>query len=573
VGTAALAAGPNVLVIITDDQGYGDFGAHGNPVVRTPNLDRFFGESVKLDRFFVSPVCTPTRASLMTGRYNYRTRAIDTSYGRAMMDPAEVTLAEMLRGAGYRAAIFGKWHLGDNYPMRPIDQGFEEALVLKGGGLSQVSDPPESTGYFNPILQHNGRAEKVSGYCSDVYTDAALKYIAEPSHRPFFVYLAFNCPHSPYEIAESAVEPYRRENLKPARFPQKGYPFRKSASPEDVARPYAMITNIDNNLQRLFSQLAAQGLDQDTIVVFLTDNGPPQPRFNSGMHGQKGQVYDGGIRVPCYIRWPGHFAAGRVVDQITAHIDLTPTLIDACGVSPPSNVAFDGKSLLSLLRGDSVDWPDRTLYAQWHRGDVPILYRAFSARSPQYKLVHAGPPEGSGTAAEQHFELFDMLKDPWEMHNLAAEHPEIVDRMRQGYEKWFADVSATRGYDPPPIVLGSSHENPTILTLQDWRGQWRAGIEGAVSEREGHWRVAVERAGNYEIKLQFDPRSGPTTAHFQLGEVAVQSDIEKGATTCTFERVHLPAGSSRLQVWTGNDSTRAVVKFVDVKRLDDGTTK
>src|SRR5262249_3570635 len=251
---------PNVLLVITDDQGHGDFGVTGNPVIKTPNLDRLARGSVWLTRFHVSPVCSPTRSSLLTGRYNYRTRVVDTFLGRSMMDPEEITLAERLAAAGYRTAIFGKWHLGDNYPLRPIDQGFQEALVLKGGGIGQPSDPPGGSSYFDPVLQHNGRQVKVPGYCSDVFTDAAIAFIAASQVRTFFVYLAFNCPHAPLEVPESYLRPYQEMHLANDQFPAPGHPLPAPLDPEATARVYGMVTNIDDNIGRLLARLDEIGL-------------------------------------------------------------------------------------------------------------------------------------------------------------------------------------------------------------------------------------------------------------------------------------------------------------------------
>jgi arylsulfatase A-like enzyme len=313
VGTGSVrAAGeprrPNVLLIMTDDQGYGDLGFHGNPRIQTPNLDRFARESVRLRTFCVSPVCSPTRASLMTGRYNYRTGVVDTYLGRSLMRADETTLAEVLAAAGYRTGIFGKWHLGDNAPMRPIDQGFQRALVIKGGGIGQNSDPPGGSTYLDPILQDNGVQRKFTGYCSDVYTTAAIDFISEAGDRPFFAYLAFNGPHEPLQAPEGELATYRATDLSPSAFPPFAHPVQPDSMtpPDDIAKVYAMVTNIDRNVGRILQALTSRGLAEDTIIVFLTDNGPAKVRYNAGLRGYKGTVYEGGIRVPCYIRWPGH---------------------------------------------------------------------------------------------------------------------------------------------------------------------------------------------------------------------------------------------------------------------------
>ncbi|HEX72667.1 MAG TPA: arylsulfatase, partial [Candidatus Hydrogenedentes bacterium] len=348
---------PNVVLIITDDQGYGDLGCHGNPVLKTPHLDRLHRESVRFTQFNVSPVCSPTRACLMTGRYNYRTGVVDTYAGRSMMDPRERTLAEMLRAAGYRTGIFGKWHLGDNYPLRPMDRGFEEALVHYGGGIAQPSDPEfyerENT-YFDPVIQHNGKALKGSGYCTDVFTDAALRFIAEEGGAPFFAYVSYNAPHTPLQVPDDAAAPYRAAGLD-----------------EKTAQVYGMIANMDHNVGRILNALDEMDIARDTVVIFMTDNGAQNlgggGRFNAGLRGWKTTVYEGGIRVPFFVRWPERFAGGRDVDRIAAHIDIAPTLLELCGAMPDDPPAFDGISLMPLLRdGDTTkQWPDRTLFFQW----------------------------------------------------------------------------------------------------------------------------------------------------------------------------------------------------------------
>lgn len=566
LGATEAARRPNVLLIMTDDQGYGDLGYHGNPRIKTPNLDRFARESVRLKTFCVSPVCSPTRASLMTGRYNYRTGVVDTYIGRSMMHPDETTIAEVLAAAGYRTGIFGKWHLGDNAPMRPIDQGFQRELVIKGGGLGQPSNPPGGGGYFDPILEDDGRPRKVSGYCSDVYTTAAIDFVNAADERPFFAYLAFNCPHEPPEAPEAELAEYRNVDLSPSAFPQVGHPVPPGlmTKPEEIAKVYAMVTNIDTNVGRILDALASRGLAEETIVIFLTDNGPAHVRFNAGLRGYKGTVYEGGIRVPCYVRWPGHFPAGRVVDRMAAHIDLFPTLLAACRVDVPGNLKLDGRSLLPLLEdGASVDWPDRTLYFQWHRGDVPEPDRAFAARSERYKLVRREPPPGNRTAPP--LELYDLPSDPGEEHNIASEHPDLVERMHAGYLAWFRDVSSTRGFDPIRMDVGGPREDPTILTRQDWRGP-RAGWE---PNDLGFWEVNVVRGGRFMVSFRMTPRRFKTVAHLSLGGVERSLELEPGASECTFPDVPWDAGPARLEAWVEGNKNTAGVLDVTVHRRGD----
>ncbi|MBM4033104.1 MAG: arylsulfatase [Planctomycetes bacterium] len=531
---------PNVLLIITDDQGYGDLGCHGNERLKTPNLDRLAAEGVEFTYFYVCPVCAPTRASLMTGRYNYRTCAIDTYLGRAMMHPDEVTLAEVLAAAGYRTGIFGKWHLGDNYPMRPYDQGFQEALVHKGGGLCQPSDFPGCPGYFGPVLDRNGKPEKTTGYCTDVYTDAALKFIEANKDKPWLCYHATNAPHVPLQVPDKYVEPYRKLGLG-----------------ENTAKVYGMVANLDENVGRLLAKLDELKLAENTIVIFLTDNGPcpatrekGQIRFNAGLRDQKGSVYDGGIRVPFFLRWPARAKAGRKLDPIAAHIDLVPTLAAACGARMPADIKLDGLNLLPLILGEKAQWPDRTLYVQWHRGDEPILYRSCMARSQRWKLVNGK-------------ELYDMAADPGEKNNVAADHPDVVAKMRKGYEEWFKDVSATRGYDPPRILLGAAQENPSLLTRQDWRGPQAGWSPTSL----GHWEASVERAGKYRIRLLFAPVDAESSVQCSVGAVRVTAIVPKGAKEATLEDAALEAGDARLEAWVTTGAATVGVHYVEVRRL------
>ncbi|MBM3840580.1 MAG: arylsulfatase [Verrucomicrobia bacterium] len=561
---AAHRTRPNVVLIITDDQGHGDLGFHGNPKIRTPHLDQLARESVRFVNFYVMPVCSPTRACLLTGRYNYRTGVVDTYLGRSLMEPGEVTLPEMLGRAGYRTGIFGKWHLGDTYPMRPIDQGFQEALVLKGGGIGQPSDPPSGESYFDPILQHNGKPLKTQGYVSDVITDAAIEFIRRNRENPFFVYLAFNAPHTPLEVPDEYLGKYRGLDLSHSEFPNRGHALPGKADQAMIAKVYGMVENIDDNMGRLTAKLDEWGLSRNTVVIFMTDNGPQQVRYNSGMFQRKGSVHEGGIRVPFFVRWPAQFEAGRAVDRIAAHIDIAPTLLDLCRARKPARVKFDGKSLLPLLRGSAVNWPDRTLYFQWHRGDTPQLYRAFAARSQRHKLVQpGGVPEGTWTNPPA-FKLYDLANDPLEFRDIAPENPEIVESMKKGYERWFKDVTRRRDYTVPPrISIGSPRENPTILTRQDWRGPqagWRA-------DSLGYWEVQVAASGLYSISLQFGALKNPATAHLKIGDVRVEHLLQAGAAECQFSSVQLKRGPNRLEAWLTEGHTNLGVRFVEVRRL------
>ena len=408
---------PNVVLIMTDDQGYGDLGVHGNPIVKTPHIDAMAGRSAVLKNFYVSPVCTPTRASLMTGRYNYRTRAIDTFRGRAMMDSSEVTVAEILRDADYATGIFGKWHLGDTYPLRAMDQGFEESLVIRGGGIGQPSDPPGGEGkYTDPMLFRNGTAVAMPGYCTDIYFTEGMKWAesAAGKGRPFFMYLPTNAPHGPFDdVPREWLEYYKKQTIAPDRFPATpGHAVPKNLNSETLARVYAMISNIDDNVGRLFEWLDRQKLTERTLVIFMTDNGEATAGYNAGLRGHKSDVYEGGVRSPFFAHWPGKLEPGVASDTVAAHIDVLPTILEACGVTLPPGLKLDGRSVWPLLRREPVKMKDRFLFVQSHRGDEPVLYHNFAVRTQRWKLVH-----NSGFGQERlpdrpiKLELFDMTND------------------------------------------------------------------------------------------------------------------------------------------------------------------
>jgi len=532
---------PNVLLIMTDDQGWGDLGCHGNAKIRTPNLDRLAAESVEMTQFYVQPVCAPTRACLMTGRYNYRTGVTDTYLGRAMMHPDEVTVAEVLGRAGYATGIFGKWHLGDNYPLRPIDQGFLTGVWHLGGGMSQPADPPESRGYFDAIYQVDGAEKRIAGYCTDVFADACIRFIEANRDRPFFAYLPTNAPHTPLLVADKYWKPYKEAGLD-----------------ETTAKIYGMIENVDENVGRILKRLDDLGLAGNTLVIFLTDNGPQQRnRYKADLRAGKGSVYEAGIRVPFFARWPGHIDPGRKVDTIAAHIDVFPTLVEVCGGAVPADRTIDGRSLVPLWTSEAGAWPSRTLFFQWHRGDEPELYRAAVARDPRWKLVM---PKNAKNPV---FELYDISADPGEKHDVAGEHPDVVKRLRAAYEAWLKDVSATRGYDPPRIHLGTEHENPARLSRQDWRGP-KAGWGG---KSVGYWEVHVARPGTYEVTLRFAPAKTARTAVFELGNATASAKVPAGEGLCTFKAVTLKAGDGRLHARIEGNGDPVGVHYVVVKRL------
>jgi arylsulfatase A-like enzyme len=574
---------PNVILILSDDQAYGDFGCYGNSQVQTPTLDRLHGESVRFSNFYVHPVCSPTRACLMTGRYCIRGNVLDTWVGVAMMRPNEVTLAQALSQYGsYRTGMFGKWHLGDHYPLRPNDRGFQETLTFESGVIGQTGGPVDNR-RINPILLHNGKHEQYEGYCDDIFFDGAMRFIEANRDHPFFVYLPTQAVHLPLEVPESYAAPYRAKGLS-----------------DDVSKLYGMVADLDQNIGRLFAKLQALGLEQNTVVIFLTDNGMGDPyRYNKGLRGVKGQVYEGGIKTPFFFRWPGRVKGDRDIDRIAAHIDVFPTVLDICGVPVPPGLHLDGVSLLPLLKGKVSTWPDRMLFFQQSRPDqegwdLPRMYANCAVRGQRCKIVMASPHDQKDFPVPQTFgtpvamgdtELYDIEHDANEELNIASEHPDIVFQMRRRYEDWFSDV--TKGLEPPVRnQVGSIHENPVRLAAQDMRGphapeaprHWSGVHRMAKTEPagSGYYELQVVRDGLYRVTLSYGPVGGKGIpvikqgkAFLGIGDVTSEKSIEAGVPSVTFD-VSLKAGPCRLEaVFTGQRSDNQVVSpfLIDVEYL------
>lgn len=553
---------PNVLLIMTDDQGYGDIGVHGNDVINTPNLDELARESTEMRRFYVNPNCSPSRASLMTGRWNVRTGVSGVHSTEHLLNTDEVTIAEMFAEAGYRTGIFGKWHLGDSYPMRPTNQGFQEALVHKGGGIGQSAGPP-GNGYFDPILEHNNVSKKFKGYCDDIFANATMDFIEKESNEPFFAYYATNLPHRPLTVPDERADPYRKKGLH-----------------EYNARTYGMITNIDANVGRLLETLEEQGVADNTIVIFLSDNGPrtrrtkndSQPgRYVAALRGTKTSVYENGIRVPFFIRWPGEIPAGKKIDEPAAHVDVLPTLLDAANVEKPADVELDGISLMSRIKGETNELPDREIYFQWHNGPRLYRYIHFTVVTEDYKLVspHQDPHSviRQPTPAERRdmvssLELYNIKTDSSELHNIAGDHPDKVNEMLDKYERWFHDVTQEWNHlDPQRIYLGTQHQPVTTLSRFDWTGP------GIIAGNFGHWKVRTEQ-GTYRVTLRFGRASEAGTAVLRYGDLVRRKGVQKGDTTAVFEAVSLPAREGDFEAFLEFGRLPTGVRFVDVERRE-----
>jgi arylsulfatase A-like enzyme len=492
---------PNVVLIITDDQGYGDLGFTGNPHVKTPVIDQLAHESIRLTHFYVSPVCAPTRSSLMTGRYSLRTGVRDTYNGGAMMATEEITVAEMLNEAGYTTGIFGKWHLGDNYPFRPGDQGFEESLIHLSGGMGQPGDFTTffkgDSSYYNPILWYNGKPKEYKGYCSDIFADEAVEFIEKHHNKPFFCYLSFNAPHTPLQVPDKYYDLYK--DIDPAsgfKKDDRPFPQMSEKDKEDARKIYAMVSNIDDNVGKLLQKLEELKIADNTLVIFMTDNGPQQRRYNAGMRGLKSNVFRGGIRVPFYFRLPALFEGKREIETALAHIDIMPTLADLCHASLPADRTMDGISFLPLLKGENKEEFDtRPLFFYWTRR-YPELYNNIALQKGPYKLIG----QTSQNASAEDFELFNIKEDEFEKKNILPDNKALAAEMKRELDQIIQDITGSfHLQNPPRIEIGSEHENPVYLNRND-----AGGARGIWTQEEifGFWRVKIQQ-GNYNIRYKF----------------------------------------------------------------------
>lgn len=434
-------AQPNVLFILTDDQGYGDLSAHGNPVLKTPNLDRLRAESCRFSDYHVSPTCAPTRSALLTGRHEFKNGVTHTIFERERLTLAATTLPQILQKAGYRTAIFGKWHLGDEAEYQPGRRGFDEVFIHGAGGIGQTyagscGDAPGNT-YFNPTILHNGKFEKTQGFCTDVFFERAAKWIEQEvaAKRPFYCHVATNAPHAPYTAK-----------------PEDAARYAGKTPNAQLAHFYGMIHNIDENVGRLLAKLEQLGVAKDTLVVFMNDNGTAagQAVHNAGMRGAKGTAFLGGTRANAFWRWPGTLEA-RDVDTLASSIDFTPTVLALTGTPLPESLRsqVEGQSLAPFMRIGPVSilWPSRTLVThvgRWNRGASPETgkYVGCSVRTDQWHLVSSLQPGAKPAAVAQgpRWLLFDVKKDYAEQTNVAADHPAVVKALSEHFERWWADV-------------------------------------------------------------------------------------------------------------------------------------
>lgn len=543
---------PNIVLVITDDQGYGDLGCHGNPILKTPKIDALYHDSVRLADYHVAPTCSPTRGALLTGHWTNRTGVWHTILGRSLLKEDQVTMGQIFKDAGYATGMFGKWHLGDNYPFRAEDRGYTEVLRHGGGGVGQISDVWDNA-YFGGSYFHNSKLKQVDGFCTDVFFDAARQFIKtqKTAGRPFLAYISTNAPHSPMHAPPENSAAYQQ-------------------LPIDLANFFGMIANIDDNVGRLRAFLADEGLADNTIFIFTTDNGTALGELvhNAGLRGKKGSEYDGGHRVPFFVHWPaGGFVGGRDVKPITAHVDVLPTLIDLCGIPTPTNIQFDGRSLKPLLSNQTTDWPDRILVTDSQRVKDPIKWKQTAVMTNRWRLINGQ-------------ELYDISADPKQQKNIVSQHPEVVKTLRDFYDAWWSELEPSFQEDAV-IYLGHPRENPASLTSHDWitsgstpwnQNDTRRALGGA--ENTGFWNVKIYEEGDYEFRLRRwpdpveaaldaavppgSPVPGGTAfrttpgkaipivhATIEVGGQHAETDVNPGAKEVIF-RLPLKAGVTRL---------------------------
>jgi arylsulfatase A-like enzyme len=531
---AAQERPPNVVVFLADDAGWGDYGVNGNSDVRTPHIDSLARDGVSLQWFFVQPVCAPTRAELLTGRYHPRSGVRGVSTGQERMDLGEKTLADAFKASGYATGAFGKWHNGSQWPYHPNARGFDEFYGYTSGHWGEYVDPP---------LERSGRMERARGYIVDVTTDAALDFITRHKEGPFFCYVPFTTPHSPWSVPEKYWSRFRNKSL-----------TRQGTQPEldmvDHTRVVlAMMENLDDNVGRVLRRLEDLNLARNTIVVFLSDNGPNTSRWNGGMKGRKASTDEGGVRSPLFIRWPQGLPSGRVVPQISGAIDLLPTLTSLANVARVGDRPLDGRDLSPLLRGTPVNWPERMLWAHWNGRT--------SVRTPRHRLDHAG-------------QLYDMVADPGQTKNVADDQSSVARQLRDAVDAWRADVFGDRpataagsAVDPRPIPVGYREFPVTMLPARD--GDPRGGVRRSASAPNSSyfvdwrtldgrmvWELDVHTAGDYEVVIDYTcPTSDAgATIELALGPSRLTGTVTPGWDPPLYtnqDTVPRPPGESRMK--------------------------
>lgn len=552
---------PNVILIMTDDMGYGDVGINGNTMLKTPHLDELATQSVRMTDFHVDPTCAETRAALMTGRYSCRTGVWHTINGRSILREDELTMAEVFEHNGYATGIFGKWHLGDNYPFMPWHRGFQESLIHGGGGVTQTPDLWRND-YYDDTYFRNGKPEPQKGYCTDVFFDATLEFVNQNRDKPFFAYLATNAAHGPYLCPDKFSQPYLDQGVE-----------------KTMSAFYGMIASIDENVGKLCKKLTEWDLDRDTILIFMSDNGTARGMlkpaalekgyawtgFNGGFSGTKSSNQEGGHRIPFFVRWPaGKIGGGNENATLTSHFDLLPSFVDMCELKMPREVKFDGQSLkeLWLTPDGETDLTNRTLVVHSQRVETPVKWKRCSVMKQNWRLINGKY-------------LYDLETDRAQKKDISKQHPKIVAELRSSYDAWWDSVSE-KFSQYVRIPLGSQAEPDVLLTCHDWHATegevpWNQGKIRSDLSSNGFWAVDVMQPGKYEITLRVRPtgvkykfKSGK--ARIKVGEQEQQVSIEEGQDAITMS-VDLPAGPALLQTWISEGKKVRGAYYVDVNQV------
>lgn len=489
---------PNVVLILADDQGWGDLSLHGNQWIETPHLDDLAKSGLRLTNFYVSPLCAPTRASILTGRYSLRTGVVSVSKGLENMNTEENTLAELFKANGYKTGIFGKWHNGQHYPNRPNDQGFDEFLGFCAGHLSN---------YFDTKLDHNGKAVQTNGYITDVLTEAAIEFIETSKEKPFFCYIPFNAPHSPHQVPDRYFNKYKAKGLD-----------------NELASIYGMVDNMDENVGKILDYLKKSSLDRNTIVIFLSDNGPNGSRYNGDMKGIKGSVHEGGVRVPFFIRWSDIIPSGKIVSAPAAHIDIYPTLLDLCKLKPSSDKPIDGISLASLiLQNGDESRSDRNLFAHVNFMTLPVTLNAGGFRNDQFRFVFE----------KDRPQLYDLKEDSSQLKDLSLQKTEQTKQFLSQYKQWFTTVISELKLDRSTILSPAGVElpvNEAILTAgikfkeghawaHDWVEKWNR------TEDFIYWEIDCIKSGKYRIELDYLCKPGDEGSRIECSVGDIKKEV------------------------------------------------
>jgi arylsulfatase A len=537
---------------MTDDQGYWDTGATGNPHIDTPFMDQIAHEGVQLDRYYAAPVCAPTRAGLMTGRYYLRTELYNTRFGGDSLGLEEVTVAELLHQAGYRTGLFGKWHLGKYPGYQPHDRGFDEFFGHYHGHIERYQFPDQ--------VYHNGVPAEARGYVTDIFSDASIDFIEattqQENQQPFFCAVMYNAPHSPFLLDTSHSDQTEGDELID-KYIKRGLPIRE-------ARIYGLIERIDVNIGRLLRKLDELEIAEDTMVVFTSDNGGVSKFFKGGMNGNKSSAYEGGVRAPCFVRWPGKVPQGKVIRAQTSHVDWMPTFCELASVAIPHDRMIDGKSLVGILKSGRAESHHRYVYHTWDRY-FPSKDHRWSISDDRWKLLCQ---IGKDTKPERsRWRLFDLQNDPGEQENLLKRHPEIVDRLRNEFVRWFDEVTSGIEYAPIRIPVGEEpvEVSPSWANLKgnhieyvfdgyDWdtiQG-WKTPGETAV------WRLNVKMAGTYRVVLTYGcrPIDQGGIVEWRAGESeSLRHTVLPTATANQFESVEI----GRIRLAGGEQELAATV--------------